>query len=195
MPVPVFELLRSEDAWRGRHLALRRETYRLPDGREFGPLSVLDFRDWANVVALTPDGQVVLVHQFRPGSKTVTLELPGGTVEAGEGPIEVTMRRELEEETGYGGGRLTYLGHLSPNSATNTNRVHSFLMEDVTRVAEPHTDDGELIEVELMPLSDVVALALRGGLDQAMHVATLFLALAALDPAGVQRLARHAGDG
>jgi 8-oxo-dGTP pyrophosphatase MutT (NUDIX family) len=182
-----YELLRSEDTWRGRHLALRRETYRMPDGGQFGPVSVLDFRDWANALALTPDGQAVLVKQFRPGSKAVTLELPGGTVEDGEGPIENTMRRELEEETGYGGGRLTYLGHLSPNSATNTNRVHSFLMQDVTPVAEQHTDDGELIEVVLLPLPEVVALARSGGLDQAMHVATLFLALANLDLRGLLR--------
>jgi 8-oxo-dGTP pyrophosphatase MutT (NUDIX family) len=169
-------------------MALRRETYRMPDGEQFGPVSVLDFRDWANALALTPDGNVVLVKQFRPGAKAVTLELPGGTVEAGEGAVEATMRRELEEETGYGGGRLTYLGHLSPNSATNTNRVHSFLMQDVTPVAEQHTDEGELIDVVLMPLPEVVALALRGGLDQAMHVATLFLALATLDLTGFQNL-------
>ncbi len=121
-------------------MALRRETYRMPDGEQFGPVSVIEYRDWANALALTPDGQAVLVRQFRAGSNTV---------EDGEGAIEVTMRRELEEETGYGGGRLTYLGHLSPNSATNTNRVHSFLMQDVTPVAEQHTDEGELIEVVL----------------------------------------------
>lgn len=185
MPAVDYELLRSEDAWRGRHMALRRETYRMPDGEQFGPVSVIEYRDWANALALTPDGQAVLVRQFRAGSKSVTLELPGGTVEDGEGAIEVTMRRELEEETGYGGGRLTYLGHLSPNSATNTNRVHSFLMQDVTPVAEQHTDEGELIEVVLLPLREVLGLALRGGLDQAMHVATLFLALAQLDLRGL----------
>jgi 8-oxo-dGTP pyrophosphatase MutT (NUDIX family) len=180
MPALEYELVRTEDGWRGRRMALLRETYQMPGGGQFGPVSVIEYPDWANVLALTPDGQVVLVRQFRPGSKTVTLELPGGTVEAGEASIEVTMRRELEEETGYGGGQLSYLGHLSPNSATNTNRVHSFLLEDATRVAEQHTDEGELIEVVLKPLPEVVALALNGGLDQAMHVATLFLALARL---------------
>jgi 8-oxo-dGTP pyrophosphatase MutT (NUDIX family) len=169
-------------------MALRRETYRMPDGGQFGPVSVVDYRDWANALALTPERQVVLVKQFRPGSKTVTLELPSGAVEAGEGPAEAAMRRELEEETGYGGGELTYLGHLSPNSATNSNRVHSFLMTGVTPVAEQHTDEGELIEVVLKPLSEVVALALNSGLDQAMHVATLFLALGRLDLTGLEDL-------
>jgi hypothetical protein len=60
-------------------------------------------------------------------------------------------------------------------------------MQDVTPVAEQHTDDGELIEVVLLPLPEVVALARSGGLDQAMHVATLFLALANLDLRGLLR--------
>lgn len=192
MPALEYTLVMSEDGWRGRRMALRRETYRLPDGGPFGPVSVIDYPDWANVLALTPEQDAVLVRQFRPGSKTVTLELPGGTVEDGEGPVENTLRRELEEETGYGGGRLTYLGHLSPNSATNTNRVHSFLMQDVRPVAEQHTDEGELIDVVLLPLPELVALALKGGLDQAMHVATLFLALAHLDLAGASL--RDGGD-
>jgi 8-oxo-dGTP pyrophosphatase MutT (NUDIX family) len=192
MPALEYTLVMSEDGWRGRRMALRRETYRLPDGGQFGPVSVIDYPDWANVLALTPEQDAVLVRQFRPGSKTITLELPGGTVEDGEGPVENTLRRELEEETGYGGGRLTYLGHLSPNSATNTNRVHSFLMQDVRPVAEQHTDEGELIDVVLLPLPELVALALKGGLDQAMHVATLFLALAHLDLAGASL--RDSGD-
>lgn len=184
--IPALEhtLLQSEERYRGRSMAFRGEWYRLPDGREAGPYGILDYPDWVNALALTKDRRVVLVRQFRPGPKKVTLELPGGAVEPGGESLEAAMRRELAEETGYGGGTITYLASLSPNSASHTNRVHSFLAVGVEPVGETHPDENEFIEVALLPLPEVVALARAGGIDQSMHVATLFLALAELELTG-----------
>jgi 8-oxo-dGTP pyrophosphatase MutT (NUDIX family) len=174
-------LVESQDIHRAGRMALRGETYRLPDGRTHGPYRVLDYPDWVNALALTREGKVVLVRQFRPGPKKVTLELPGGAVEPDEQSLESAMQRELEEETGFGGGSLTYLASLSPNSASHTNRVHSFLATDVEQVGELRPDDTEFLEVVLMPLEEVVEQAAAGILDQAMHLATLFLALRKLE--------------
>jgi 8-oxo-dGTP pyrophosphatase MutT (NUDIX family) len=171
-------LLRSEERFRRGRTVFRGEYYRTPDGREAGPYGILDYPDWVNALALTADEQVVLVRQFRPGPKIVTLELPGGAIEDDDGSLEASLRRELAEETGYGGGTVTFLASLSPNSASHTNRVHSFLVEGVRYVGAPHPDANEFLEVVLMPLPEVVQLARTGGLNQAMHVATLFLALA-----------------
>lgn len=181
MPALDHAFLDSQDIHRAGRMALRGETYRLPDGRVAGPYRVLDYPDWVNALALTSDGQAVLVRQFRPGPKKITLELPGGAVEPGEQALEVAMRRELEEETGYGGGEITYLASLSPNSASHTNRVHSFLATGVERTGDLRPDDTEFLEVVLMPLDELVQTAVTGGLDQAMHLATLFLALRKLE--------------
>jgi ADP-ribose pyrophosphatase len=178
------KLLDSQDVYRHGRMALRGETYELPDGRTAGPYMVLDYPDWVNALAVTRDGQAVLVRQYRPGPKKVTLELPGGAVESAEQSLAVAMRRELEEETGYGGGTLTHLASLSPNSASHTNRIHSFLAMDVERVGDLRPDDTEFLEVVLMPLQELIETATTGGLDQAMHVATLFLALVKLDRSG-----------
>lgn len=175
-----YTFLSSEDRYRGRHVAYRGEMYRLPNGQEAGPFGVLDYPDWVNVLALTAGGEAVLVRQFRPGPRKVTLELPGGAVNPEDGTLEVSLRRELEEETGYGGGTLTYLGGFSPNSASHTNRVHSFLAQNVKQVGELNPDDTEFLEVVLMPLDKLIKTAREGGLDQIMHVGTLFLALAQL---------------
>jgi 8-oxo-dGTP pyrophosphatase MutT (NUDIX family) len=180
MPALEHTFLRSEDIHRADRMALRGEWYRLPDGREAGPYRVLDYPDWVNALALTDDEQAVLVRQFRPGPKRITLELPGGAVEPDEESLEAAMRRELEEETGYGAGRLTYLGSFSPNSASHTNRVHSFLAVGVERIADLHPDDTEFLEVLTVPLNEFIQLARAGGLDQSMHLGTLFLALAEL---------------
>ena len=183
MPALEHTLLDSKDIHRADRMALRGETYRLPDGRTAGPYRVLDYPDWVNALALTRDGDAVLVRQFRPGPKKVTLELPGGAVEAAEQSLAAAMRRELEEETGYGGGSITYLASLSPNSASHTNRVHSFLARDVERIGDLRPDDTEFLEVVTMPLEELVDAATAGGLDQAMHLATLFLALRHLESA------------
>jgi ADP-ribose pyrophosphatase len=188
MPDLDHTLLDSQDIYRADRMALRGETYRLPDGRVAGPYRVLDYPDWVNALALTRDGQVVLVRQFRPGPKKVTLELPGGAVEPAEQSLVAAMRRELEEETGYGGGEITYLASLSPNSASHTNRIHSFLAKDVERIGDLRPDDTEFLEVVLMPLEELIRVARRGELDQAMHFATLFLALAELDLTGLADL-------
>jgi ADP-ribose pyrophosphatase len=184
MPALDHTLLDSVELYRADRMALRGETYRLPNGEVHGLYRVLDYPDWVNAVALTRDGWAVLVRQFRPGPKKITLELPGGTVEPGEQSLEAAMWRELEEETGYGGGELSYLGSQSPNSATNTNRVHSFLITGVERIGDLRPDDTEFLEVVLMPLPELIDAATKGALDQAMHLATLFLALANPDLAG-----------
>src|ERR1041384_4394381 len=75
---------------------------------------VLDCANWVNVIALTPDRQLVMVEQFRHGSNAVELEIPGGLIDAGESPVESAIR-ELREETGYEGERARLLGRISPN--------------------------------------------------------------------------------
>ena len=85
---------------------------------------VLDCPDWVNIIPLTDDGQVVLIRQFRHGTQSVTLEVPGGVVEADESP-EAAAVRELAEETGYVPERVKSLGFVSPNPAIQGNRSYT----------------------------------------------------------------------
>ncbi len=122
---------------------------------------VVDAPTWVNVVARTPEGDFVLVRQFRFGTREVTLEIPGGLVDAGEDPAE-TARRELLEETGYSAGRLVPLATIEPNPAFQSNLCRQFLAEDCVRTHEPALDPGEDIAVELMS-ADQVRAAVRDG--------------------------------
>ncbi len=127
----------------------------------------IDAPDWVNVVALTAEGQVVLIRQFRHGAAKVTLEVPGGMVDAGEAPADAAAR-ELLEETGYAPATMRKIGEVSPNPALFGNRLHSFLAEGCVKVKEPHGDPHEDIEVELVDLDRVDALLAQGAIDHAL---------------------------
>lgn len=181
MPDLEWELIRSRYALQDPWITVRADTYGMPDGQILEPFYVLECPPWVNVVALTRDDEVVLVRQYRPGSRTVTLELPGGAANPDDPTPLHAIRRELREETGYGGGDFIELGALWPNPASQNNAVHSFLAIGVERIAALEPDDSEFLDVVQLPLDEVLALARTGGLAHALHVATLFLALSRLD--------------
>lgn len=141
---------------------------------------VLEFRSWANVFALTKMGEVVLVRQYRHGVCNTLWEFPGGVVEDGEDPLD-GAKRELLEETGYGADKLIPIGQLYPNPALQTNALHCFLAVDAEKVGEQHLDAGEDIEVCLVPLDELIAMAKRGNFPHALMTAVLFQALIYLD--------------
>ncbi len=142
--------------------------------------TIFEFRSWANIVALTKDGNVVLVKQYRHGVCDVLLEFPGGVVEDGEDPID-GAKRELLEETGYQASDVIQIAKLYPNPALQTNTLHCFLALDVEKVSEQKLDAGEDIEVQLMPLDELIKMAKRGEFPHALMNAVLFCALAYLD--------------
>ncbi len=115
---------------------------------------VLSGNDWVNVVALTPQREVVLIEQYRHGIEEITLEIPGGMIDRDEQPSRAG-ERELREETGYVGDSVTVIGTAHPNPAFQSNHVHTVLVTNARKVAETQFDHGEDIAVHLVPLSEV----------------------------------------
>ena len=130
--------------------------------------------DWVNVVPFTASGEVVLVRQYRHGADRVTLEIPGGMVDAGERP-EVAAARELLEETGYRAGQLVPLGSVNPNPALFGNRLHVFAALGAERVAEVANGDTEETHVELVHADALEQLVRDGVIDHALVVAAFGL--------------------
>jgi len=134
---------------------------------------IIDTSDWINVIPITADQQVVMVRQYRHGSRLVTLEIPGGMVDLGETPKEAASR-ELLEETGYQAGEWQKMGVVSPNPAIFTNRCYTFLARNVEKVSEPMPDQTEDIEVALIPIADVPELIRKGEIDHAIVVGAFY---------------------
>lgn len=153
--------------------SVQRALSRSPHTGEDHPFYRIEASDWVNVVAVTPDDQIVMVRQFRHGSGGVTLEIPGGIIDPGEQPIE-SAARELLEETGYRARSVEPLGTVNPNPALFGNRVHTFLASDAQRVAEISNPGHEETLVELVPRSELSDQTRDGVIDHALVIAALY---------------------
>lgn len=118
-----------------------------------------------NVIALTPENEVVIVRQYRFGTASYTLELPGGLVDPDESPISAAIR-ELEEETGFTTNeKLISLGKIGQNPVFMESYVHHFLAPNVMPAKSQMLDDGESIEIILMPVEELKSRWQKGEID------------------------------
>jgi len=153
---------------------LHAETKTSPlDGREHDFI-VLQCPDWVNVVAVTPNDEIILVEQFRHGSKTVEWEIPGGVMDAADTSPVVAGLRELREETGYAGENARIIGQVYPNPAIMTNTCHTILVEQCTRKFETRFDPCEDLRTHLVPLDKISEMVATGRIRHSLVVAALY---------------------
>jgi ADP-ribose pyrophosphatase len=176
MTIKPWKILESHHL----HKYVRIDKCELPNGMIIDGF-VLEYADWATILALTKQQEVVLARQYRHGAQKVILELPGGAMEAADESPMQAARRELLEETGYASDNFIQIGCVSPNPANQTNLIYSFLALDAEKVGGQDLDATEDIEVVLKPLEEVIRMAKTGELFQSMQVSTVFFALAYWD--------------
>ena len=141
----------------------------------------LDSVDWVNIVPITAQQEVVMIKQYRHGDQSISLEIPGGMVDANEQAMQAACR-ECMEETGYQVSNVRAFGVLSPNPAIFNNRLHCFVAELAETAADAYTNHHsatEKTEVVLMPIAELAPAMLSGEINHALVCATLwrFLAL------------------
>lgn len=173
MTLRPWDELREEPLVRYKVFDVHKAVRRSPrNGEEIGFFLIRTW-DWVNVVALTPREELLLVRQYRQGTREFTLEIPGGIVHGVDEPPIEAAARELREETGYVAAALTPIGVVRPNPAILTNRCHTFLATGCRRVGELQQDPGEDMEVVTVPLASVDEMVRRGEIDHALVVAAL----------------------
>jgi len=135
---------------------------------------VLDCVGWVNVIAVTPDQQLVMVEQFRHGSETVELEIPGGVMDPHETDPVATAVRELREETGYEGRNARLLGSVRPNPAIMSNTCFTVMVESCHCIHAVSFDHGEDLITRLVPVREIPGLIATGQIRHSLVVVGLF---------------------
>ncbi len=164
----------TREIYSNRYFQLRVDECELGNGKVMPHYFVIDFPDWVQVVARKPDGQLIVVDQYRYPGEGWFLEFPGGSTQPtrDEDP-KLAAQRELLEETGYESQDWHYLGAHYPNPALLNNRCHVFVAENCKKVAEQKLDAYEVLEVKEMELSEFERIFYSSDKKHSLMLATL----------------------
>ena len=160
-------------------LTARVDKVELPTGAIIDEYYVLEYPDWINTIAITKDGMFVFVRQYRYAIGKTVNELCAGVIEKGEDPM-AAAKRELMEETGFGGGNWQKWMTISANPSTHTNLTYCFLATDVELIDHQHLEATEDITVHLLTLEEVRSLLDKNEIMQALNAAPLWKYIANL---------------
>lgn len=168
-----FELLKSEIAYTGRAFSVRLDHLLTPDGNTV-KYDIVQHVGSVIIVPVDENGQMYFVRQYRHPAQLELLELPAGTLEEGEPPVEAAAR-EIREEIGMAAQDLREIGSFYLAPGYSTELMHIFLATELTHdPLDPDAD--EYLSVEKMPVTEAFHLAESGQMQDAKSLAALLLA-------------------
>ena len=159
--------LTEDVAWTGRIFNVNRLQVELPDGRR-ALRDVVRHPGAVAIVALTEEGRICLVRQYRTALGRVTVEIPAGKLSAGEDPLECA-NRELLEETGMVAEKMAFLTTIASSDGFCDELIHIYMATGLT-FAKSSPDDDEFINVDLVEVSELVDAVLDGRIEDAKTV-------------------------
>jgi ADP-ribose pyrophosphatase len=166
-----LKTLKSEKMYQGRAFDVRRDQVQLPQGKVTN-LDIVEHVGAVTIVPVDPDGQIVFVRQYRHPAGGEILELPAGTLEPGEDPMECA-HREIQEEIGMGAGYLRKIGEFFLAPGYSTEFMHVFLATDLFPSSLPGDED-EVLSVVRYPTEATFEAAHAGEIKDAKTLAALF---------------------
>lgn len=178
------QVLVEDTVWQGRIFDISRLRVALPDGRD-ALRDVVRHPGAVAIVALTEDGRICLVRQYRTSLGRVTVEIPAGKLDPGEDPLECA-HRELLEETGMQAGKMAFLTTIATGVGFCDELIHLYMATDLA-FAQSSPDADEFINVDLVPLPELIDAVLDGRIEDAKTVVGALICDAVahrLDPEG-----------
>jgi len=173
MEILKWQKLASKYLVKEKWATLRVDELKLPTGEIKNDYYVLEYPNWVNAIALTVEGKIILVRQYRHAADIISLEIPGGVIDGNETP-EFAIKRELQEETGYTFETCKLVATLYPNPATATNKTFTYLLTGGIKTYNQHLDEHEILNVEEYTVEEVKQLLKENKIGQALHVAALY---------------------
>ncbi len=171
-----WKTLSSEYLVRHPYFTARKDKCVTPEGKIIEEYFVVELPATACAVAITEDGKVLMVKQYRHPVGDVLLELPGGFIDKNELP-EVAMARELMEETGYAFSSIEEVGKIAANPGVLDNFTRLFLARGGRKTSSQNLDHNEDIEVVTISLDELKTLFLENKIVQSLHANCIFYAL------------------
>src|SRR5947207_11883231 len=172
--IQPWKKVRSRPLGDFRIFTIRADTKISPLTQKEHDFFIIDSVNWVNVIAVTPDLQLVMVEQYRHGTNTVELEIPGGMVDREDRSPAVAGTRELREETGYEGENARILGKIFPNPAIQSNTCFTVLVENCRPKHALEFDHGEDLITRLVPAADIPRLVAEGKIRHSLVVVALY---------------------
>jgi ADP-ribose pyrophosphatase len=149
--------LSSETIYQGKIIDLQVDEVKLPNGKT-SKRELIKHPGAVAVIALTPEGKIVMVEQYRKALERSIVEIPAGKLEPGEEPI-ITAARELEEETGYGCEELEHLISFYTSPGFADELVHLYIAKNITRIEEARElDEDEFVELLEVTVEEALGL-------------------------------------
>jgi ADP-ribose pyrophosphatase len=157
-----------------RIFTLRSDLKKSPRTGETHDFYVIDTVDWVNLIAITPRQELVMIEQYRHGTDTVELEIPGGMMDAGEASPVATGLRELREETGYEGEAAEIIGRVFPNPAIMSNTCYTVLVKNCELRHPVEFDLTEDLATRLVPVAELSRLVYDGRIRHSLVALALY---------------------
>jgi ADP-ribose diphosphatase len=171
---------RQSELRRPPWLEVFREQIELPDGRQVDDFYTIDMQDFAVVVALTPDEEVVVERLYRHGSGGVTWSLPAGFLHLGRSALESAVL-ELREETGYEAPDWIPIGRFITDGNRGCGWCNCFLARGAKPVQKPHSNDLAEVEISVLPWDRLLDLLAADGVVEMASAAAIGLAAIRLE--------------
>ncbi len=130
-----------------------KDTMELPNGNT-AKWDLVDHKGAAAVVAVRPDGKLLLVRQYRNAPERLTVELPAGSKNSREEDPRIAAIRELEEETGYVSDNIEFLQSIYTTIAFCNEKIDIYLARDL-KPGKQHLDEDEFLNVEAFTLEEL----------------------------------------
>ncbi len=172
-PLP-WKVLESEYLHKRPWLTVRKEKLEMPNGNVIPEYYVLEYPNWVNTIAITKEGQFIMVQQYRPGIEKTCFELCAGVCEKKDPSVLAAAQRELLEETGYSGGTWTEFMRVAPNASAANNYSWCFVAENVEKTGDQALEESEELTVHLLTFEQVKELLASGQIIQATMAAPLW---------------------
>lgn len=173
MPRP-WKHLSSKKLGDHRIFTIRGDTRVSPRTGKEHDFVVIDSPHWVNVIAVTPEDQLVMVEQYRHGSNTIELEIPGGMIDRSDPSPLHAGARELREETGYEGNGGRIIAEIHPNPAIQSNTCYTAFFENCVEKHPLEWDQGEELVTRLVPVAEIPALVASGKIMHSLVVVALY---------------------